>query len=467
MVGPLRSRSWSALLTQLIAGTDLDSPDTSWAMDQVMSGQATPAQVAAFVVALRIKGETPAEIAGLAAGMLSHACRVHVPQRAVDVVGTGGDQAHTVNISTMAALVTAAAGAPVVKHGNRAASSKCGAADVLEALGVVIDLGPEQVAQCVAEAGIGFCFAPVFHPAMRQVAGVRREIGISTAFNFLGPLTNPAQPGTALVGCADLRMAPVIARVLADREVSALVVRGDDGLDEITTTTTTSIWVVEAGGVRRDQLDPAELGVPVCRRDDLRGGDAAANADAVRRLLAGDPGPVRDAVLLNAAAALVAYHGLTGDLRNDLSVMTQRAAKTIDSGAAAALLERWVSLTNTLSTPQHQLVVTLRSAMRGYAAVVWRHDFVGVRIRVHLARRPVSSHAREDLPLSVTPGGRCGPRVGDSRGWCTIVRTACFVAWRLAWPSLPCLACHQQLRPPIQPPPQRPIRQRPPRKFVR
>jgi anthranilate phosphoribosyltransferase len=333
----------------LIGGTDLDTRDATWAMDQVMSGVATHAQVAAFVVALRVKRETAAEIAGLAAGMLSHACLVQLPQRAVDVVGTGGDKAHTVNISTMAALVTAAAGAPVVKHGNRAASSKCGAADVLEALGVAIDLGPEQVAQCVAETGIGFCFAPLFHPAMRHAAAVRREIGIPTAFNFLGPLTNPAQPEAALVGCADLRMAPVLAQVFADRGVSALVVRGDDGLDEITTTTTTSVWIVEAGVVRRDQVDPVALGVPLVRRDDLRGGDAAANAVAVRRLLAGDPGPVRDAVLLNAAAALAAHRGLGGNLAADLSEMTQRAAQAVDSGAAVALLERWTNLTNELS----------------------------------------------------------------------------------------------------------------------
>lgn len=349
MASPTRTPSWPALLGQLLSGSDLDSHDAAWAMDQVMCGVATPAQVAAFVVALRAKRETPAEIAGLAAGMLSHARRVHFPQRAVDVVGTGGDQAHTVNISTMAALVTAAAGAPVIKHGNRAASSQCGAADVLEALGVAIDLGPEQVAQCVAEAGIGFCFAPLFHPAMRHAAAVRRDIGIATAFNFLGPLTNPAQPEAALVGCADLRMAPVLAQVLADRGVSALVVRGDDGLDEITTTTTTSVWIVQAGVVRHDRLDPAAFGVPVSRRDDLRGGNAAANAVAVRRLLAGAPGPIRDAVLLNAAAALVAHHGLGGDLTEDLSEMTQRAAQAVDSGAAATLLERWTGLTNKLS----------------------------------------------------------------------------------------------------------------------
>jgi anthranilate phosphoribosyltransferase len=353
VVAPTRSRSWPSLLTQLISGTDLDTQDTTWAMDQVMSGVATPAQLAAFVVALRVKGETPAEIAGLADGMLLHACRVHVPQRAVDVVGTGGDQAHTVNISTMAALVTAAAGAPVVKHGNRATSSRCGTADVLEALGVAIDLGPAQVARCVAEAGIGFCFAPLFHPAMRHAAGVRREIGIPTAFNVLGPLTNPAQPAAGLVGCADLRMAPVMAQVLADRGASALVVRGDDGLDEITTTTTTSVWVVNGGVVRRDQVDPTALGVPVARREDLRGGDVAVNADAVRHVLAGDPGPVRDAVLLSAAAALVAYRGPSRDLLGDLREMAQRAADAVDSGAAAALLARWTNLTAELSATAH------------------------------------------------------------------------------------------------------------------
>ncbi|HEY6423158.1 MAG TPA: anthranilate phosphoribosyltransferase [Pseudonocardiaceae bacterium] len=347
------THSWPALLTQLIAGADLDGGDTAWAMNQVMSGAATPAQLAAFVVALRVKGETPAEIAGLAEGMLAHARRVQVPERAVDVVGTGGDRAHTVNISTMAALVTAAAGAPVIKHGNRAASSQCGAADVLEALGVAIDLGPEQVAQCVAEVGIGFCFSPVFHPAMRHARGVRGEIGVPTAFNLLGPLTNPAQPAAGLVGCADLRMAPVMARVLADRGVSVLLVRGDDGLDEITTTTTTSVWVIDGGAVRRDRLDPVVLGVPVASRQDLRGGDAATNAAVVRRLLAGDHGPIRDAVLLNAAAALAAHHGLTGDLVGDLRSTAQRAAEAVDSGGAAALLERWTKLTTELSATPH------------------------------------------------------------------------------------------------------------------
>ncbi len=344
------TRSWPALLTSLIAGVDLGAEDTGWAMDQVMSGAATSAQVAGFVVALRAKGETAAELGGLAAAMLAHARPVSVDVRAVDVVGTGGDRAHTVNISTMAALVTAAAGTPVVKHGNRAASSQCGTADVLEALGVAIDLGPDEVATCVEELGIGFCFAPVFHPAMRHAAASRREIGVPTAFNFLGPLTNPARPLAALIGCADERMAGVMAEVLAARGGSALLVRGDDGLDEITTTTTTTVWVVEGGAVRRESVDPTELGVPAARPEDLRGGDVACNATVVRHLLAGEPGPVRDAVLLNAAAAQAAHTGLTGDLLADLRAGLQRATRAVDSGAAAELLARWARRSTELRT---------------------------------------------------------------------------------------------------------------------
>jgi anthranilate phosphoribosyltransferase len=266
----------------------------------------------------------------------------------VDVVGTGGDQAHTVNISTMAAVVVAAAGVPVVKHGNRAASSASGAADVLEALGVAIDLPPEGVAASVAEAGIGFCFAPVFHPAMRHTGPVRRELGVPTAMNILGPLTNPAQPPAALVGSADARLAPVLAEVLAGRGSSALVVRGDDGLDELTTTSTSTVWVVGAGEVRRETVDPEALGLPLVRREDLRGGDAAANAVVFRSLLDGAPGPVRDAVLLNAAGALVAFDGVDAgppvDLHAALSAALVRAADAVDSGAAGRLLARWVEV---------------------------------------------------------------------------------------------------------------------------
>jgi anthranilate phosphoribosyltransferase len=343
---------WRGVLGRLVARTDLGAEDTAWVMDRVLSAEATPAQLAGFLVALRSKGETSAEISGLAQAMLGHANLVTINGPSVDVVGTGGDQANTVNISTMAAIVVAAAGVPVVKHGNRAASSASGAADVLEALGITIDLSPAQVAECVAEAGICFCFAPVFHPAMRHTGGVRREIGIPTAMNLLGPLTNPAQPPAGLVGCADARLAPVLADVFAGRGKSVLVVRGDDGLDELTTTTTCAVWVAGGGEVRAERFDPAALGIPAASREDLRGGDAAANATVVHELLAGTKGAVRDAVLLNAAGALAAYAGITGgppaDLTSAIGEGLERAAAAVDSGDAAALLARWASVATRL-----------------------------------------------------------------------------------------------------------------------
>ncbi|SER38154.1 anthranilate phosphoribosyltransferase [Actinokineospora terrae] len=341
--------TWKSLLNQLLDDQDLTSGDTSWAMNEIMSGSATPAQIAAFAVALRAKGETAAEIGGLADGMMANARLVHLDIDAVDVVGTGGDQAHTVNISTMTSLVTAAAGAPVVKHGNRAASSKCGTADVLEELGVAIELSPSAVATCVQEVGIAFCFAAAFHPALRHAGPVRSQIGIPTAFNVLGPLTNPAQPRAGLVGCANLRLAPVMAEVFASRGASVLVVRGDDNLDEITTTTTTSVWVVSGGSVERVAFDPSRLGVAASVPADLRGGDAPFNAQVVRDLLAGKRGPVRDAVVLNAAGAIAAFRGLTGDLYADFEAGLGQAAEAIDSGAAEALLARWVTRSQELA----------------------------------------------------------------------------------------------------------------------
>jgi anthranilate phosphoribosyltransferase len=340
--------SWPSLLGRLIAREDLGAAETAWVMDRVLGAEATPAQLAGFIVALRAKGETAAEIAGLAEAMLRHARRVEVPGPAVDVVGTGGDQAHTVNISSMTAVVVAAAGAPVVKHGNRAASSASGAADVLEALGVAVDLPPDGVAACVAEVGIGFCFAPVFHPSFRHTAGPRRELGVPTAMNVLGPLTNPAQPGAALVGCADARMAPVLAEVFAGRGASVLVVRGDDGLDELTTTTTSTVWVVSGGEVRQESLDPATLGLAPATREDLRGGSPAENAEVFRSLVGGAPGPVREAVLLNAAGALVAFDGPPAHLSDAFPPALERAAAAVDSGAAERLLTRWVAFSSSL-----------------------------------------------------------------------------------------------------------------------
>lgn len=342
------AQTWPGLLNRLVARQDLSTADTSWAMDEMMSGRATPSQIGAFAVALRSKGETSAEVAGMASAMLSHARRVTLDVDAVDVVGTGGDQAGTVNISTMSALVTAAAGVPVVKHGNRAASSRCGTADVLESLGVVIELSPEAVAACVRQLGIGFCFAPAFHPALRHVGPTRKEIGIPTAFNILGPLTNPAQPTSALVGCANERLAPVVAEVLAGRGFDVLVVRGDDGLDEITTTTTTSAWVASGGSVRRTTIDPAELGIAPASPGDLAGGDAAMNAGVLRALAGGAPGAVRDTVLLNAAGAIAAFRGFSGDLTSDLRAGLEVAAEAIDSGRAADLLVAWIELSNSL-----------------------------------------------------------------------------------------------------------------------
>ncbi|WP_344681592.1 anthranilate phosphoribosyltransferase [Saccharopolyspora taberi] len=340
--------SWAGLLGHLVAGNDLSAEDTAWAMDLVMTGEATPARVAAFVVALRAKGETPAEIRGMADAMLAHARPLRIDRRAVDIVGTGGDRSGSVNISTMASLVTAAAGVPVVKHGNRAASSKCGTADVLEALGVAIDLAPEDVARCLDEVGIGFCFAPVFHPGFKHAAVPRREVGIPTAFNVLGPLTNPARPSAGLIGSGDLRLAPVMAEVFAARGSSVLLVRGDDGMDEITTTTTTNTWVVREGSVARERIDPADFGIAYSTAADLQGGDAAENADVVRRLVAGERGPVRDAVLLNAAGAVAAFDGVGDDLRGQLSAALERVAQAVDSGAASDLLNRWAERSTAL-----------------------------------------------------------------------------------------------------------------------
>jgi len=336
--------TWPVLLNRLLARQDLSAADTTWAMREIMTGEATPVQVAAFAVALRAKGESAEEVAGLAAEMLAQATPVRLSLDCVDIVGTGGDGAHTVNISTMAAVVTAASGVPVAKHGGRAASSSSGAADVLEALGVVIELPADGVARCVEEAGIGFFFAPVFHPGMRHAGPARREMGIGTVFNFLGPLTNPARPVAAAIGCADPRMAPVMADVLAARGGRALVFRGDDGLDELTTATTSSVWVVRNGEVEPDRLDPSALGIAASGVDALRGGPPEFNADVFRRVLGGEQGAVRDAVVLNAAAALAAFDERPARLHDAIGAGMERAAAAIDDGRATALLERWVEV---------------------------------------------------------------------------------------------------------------------------
>ncbi|WP_030679520.1 anthranilate phosphoribosyltransferase [Streptomyces sp. NRRL B-1347] len=340
------ARSWPDVLNGLLDGRDQSADDTAWAMDRIMRGEATDAQIAGFAVALRAKGETVEEISGLVRAMYEHAHVIDVPGPSVDIVGTGGDGAKTVNISTMSAIVVAGTGAKVVKHGNRAASSASGASDVLEKLGVNLELTPQRVREVAEEAGITFCFAVKFHPALRHVAPARRELGIRTTFNFLGPLTNPAKVRAQATGVADARMAPILAGVLAERGSSALVFRGDDGLDELTTTATSRVWVVRDGSVREEAFDPRDVGIDVVPVEALRGADASYNAEVARRLLDGETGPVRDAVLLNAAAALVALEPGEGPLVERIRAGMAKAADAIDSGAARAALARWVAASN-------------------------------------------------------------------------------------------------------------------------
>lgn len=334
--------TWPDVLGALVARSDLTAAQTAWAMGEILAGEASPAQIAGFAVALRAKGETAEEVTGLVEAMNARATPISVPGRLLDIVGTGGDRSMSVNISTMSALVAAGAGARVVKHGNRAASSRSGSADVLEALGIRLDLPVEQVAALADTAGITFLFAAAFNPAMRHTAAARKELGIATTFNFLGPLSNPARPQANAIGCADARMAPVMAGVLARRGADAWVFRGDDGLDELTTTTTSRVWVVRDGEVETDTVEPLDFGLARATAADLRGGEAEYNADAVRRLLAGEHGPVRDAVLLNAGAALAVYDGTAGPVAELLAAGIDRARDAIDSGAAREVLDRWV-----------------------------------------------------------------------------------------------------------------------------
>ncbi|MFI7482264.1 anthranilate phosphoribosyltransferase [Kocuria sp. M1R5S2] len=338
--------AWPDLITTLIDGSDLRREQAWWAMDQIMSGEVPDVVVAGFLVALRAKGETVEELTGLADAMVGHARPVDIPGPAVDIVGTGGDRLASVNISTMAALVCAGAGAKVVKHGNRASSSKSGSADVLEALGVRLDLPVEMVESAAREVGITFLFAQTFHPSMRFAAAARKQLGVATAFNVLGPLTNPARPGSSAIGVADRRLAPLIAGVFAARGDRALVFRGGDGLDELTVTAPSEIWEVREGRVEHHDFDPSDLGMPRATVEDLRGQDARYNAQVVERVLAGETGPVRDAVVLNAAAGLVALDPSAGaPFFERMTEAVRRAEESIDSGAARAVLDRWVAHT--------------------------------------------------------------------------------------------------------------------------
>ncbi|WP_026918691.1 anthranilate phosphoribosyltransferase [Gordonia shandongensis] len=345
--------TWPSLLGKITDGTDLSVDEAAWAMSEIMSDGATGAQIAAFGVGVKMKGAAASELQGLSATMLSLARRIHLDAPAIDIVGTGGDRSHTVNISTMTSVVVAAAGTAVVKHGNRAASSKSGGADVLEALGVAISLSPENVQRCVEQIGIGFCFAPAFHPAFRFTGPPRSQIGIPTIFNVLGPLTNPAQPDAGLIGCAFSDLAPVLAETFAARGNRVLLVRGDDGLDELTTTTTSTVWQIFDGEVTPLTVDPRELGIELVELSALQGGDATVNAAIARDLFAGTRGPVRDAVSLNAAAALVAGRQTARfDQASFTAAMAEalsRVDEVIDSGRAAQLLADWARLSTELA----------------------------------------------------------------------------------------------------------------------
>jgi len=351
-----QSFTWPTILDRLLAKNDLDRASARWAMTEIMSGEASEAQVGAFMMALRAKGESVEELAGLVDVMLEHSVLLDSGDDAVDIVGTGGDLAGTVNVSSMAAILTAAAGVPVMKHGSRSASGKTGSSEMLEVLGVRLDLSPERVAQVFREAGITFFFAPVFHPAMRHVAPIRKALGVPTTFNFLGPLANPAQPIATSLGVANPFVAPLMAAELAARGRTALVFRGSDGLDELTTTGTSHIWQVSGGVVTEFELDPADLGIARAALGDLVGGDAHFNAQVARMVL-GKETPdrnldaVRDIVVLNAAGGVVAYE-LAKDASQATLSIEERFGKAItkvraalDSGAAAEKLSTWISAT--------------------------------------------------------------------------------------------------------------------------
>jgi anthranilate phosphoribosyltransferase len=328
------------VLARLVSRDAVQPDDIAAALEEILQGRVTDTQAAGFIVALRAKGETAAELAALVRTMRAHAASVAVADGAIDTCGTGGDRAGTINVSTIAALVAAGAGARVVKHGNRAASSACGSADVLETLGVAIDLGPDGVAACVAEAGVGFCFAPRFHPAMRFLGPARRELAVPTTFNFLGPLANPAHVRRQAIGVADDTMATTMLGALQELGAEhVLVFHGDDGLDELTTTTTSTVHELREGRVRTYRVDPMDYGINRAATADLTGGDAATNATHVEAVLAGDKGPHRDIGLLNSAAALV-----VAGVAPDLAAGIETGADAISSGRARAALDRLVAV---------------------------------------------------------------------------------------------------------------------------
>ena len=346
----MSSFDWAGVITKLENGLDLQPAEAQSVMREVLEDRADKENLKNFLIALKNKGETPEEVGALVAQMYQYCAPISINERAVDTVGTGGDGAHTINISTTAAIIAAAAGSRVVKHGNRAASSKSGAGDLLEALGVAINLDGAKVAQTVSELGIGFCFAPIFHPAMRFAAAARKELATATVFNILGPIANPAKPKAAAIGVANDRMHLVMAQVLAERGVEGFVFRGDDGLDEITLATTTSVLTIGSGEISSNRIDAKDFSLDNAPISALVGGDARENARITKAIFAGERGAPRDAVLLNAAAAIAAFDGeFELSIHERLSKSLKKATESVDSGKANSLLGEWVLLSNKLA----------------------------------------------------------------------------------------------------------------------
>jgi anthranilate phosphoribosyltransferase len=347
--------NWPNILGKLLLKNDLERAEAHWAMREIMAGDATEAQVGAFMMALRSKGETVDELSGLVDVMLQNAVILSTGPDAVDIVGTGGDLLGTVNISSMASILVASAGVPVMKHGSRSASGKTGSSEMLEVLGIRLDLSPVRVAEIFQECGITFFFAPVFHPAMRHVAPIRKQLGVPTTFNFLGPLANPAQPIATSLGVANRFIAPLMAAEMAARGRTALVFRGEDGLDELTTTGNSQIWQVAGGVVREYSLDPTKFGLEKVNIEVLLGGDAQENAEVTNEIFAGNRsgnlGAIRDIVVLNAAGGVVAYELAKDPSRSEVDLDLRfedaiaRVTEALDSGAARAKLTEWIAAT--------------------------------------------------------------------------------------------------------------------------
>jgi anthranilate phosphoribosyltransferase len=346
----LKQDQWDIAIAKMDSGLDLEVSEIQEIMRAILGGESDIENIKKFLLSLKAKGETPEEVGALVSEMYQHSTPISIVERAVDTVGTGGDGAHTINISTTAAIIAAAAGARVVKHGNRAVSSKSGASDFLEAMGVVPGLNAAGVERTVRELGIGFCFAPVFHPAMRFAAPARKELATSTVFNILGPLANPARPRAAAIGVANERMHLVMAQVLSEKGCDGFVFRGDDGLDEITLATTTSILSIGNAEIKSERIDAKDFGMANAPIEAIVGGDAQENARISSAIFAGERGAPRDAVILNAGAAISAFEGdLDSDIKERITAGVRRAETAVDSGAARDLLEKWAALTHEIS----------------------------------------------------------------------------------------------------------------------